>query len=275
MPQDPLLASKDQSLPVDTRTSSLARIHELTTELLHVEDMSGFLTRIADSVRELFHFDRVSISIIDEERGIFTDHALAGYKPEDEIEIDGNPTAFLKEEIMEDFREDCKISSIAYYIPVEKQTSPPDDFVAVKDREAASKPRKAPGRWHELDLLYFALYDQAGELIGYLQVDYPEDGMVPSADTVAEIELFASIAAVGIENSKIYQSVHSMLQENKARTENTLRLLELTRSVLRARGDKEHFSLDQERPKVGAGARSAPIRARSNGPQEIYSAGRH
>lgn len=233
MPQDSSLASGDSPSTVDTRTKSLARIHELTTELLHVEDISGLLKRIAESVRELFHFDRVCISIIDNERGIFTDHALAGYKLEDELEINSNPTAFLKEEILEDFREDCKISSIAYYIPVEKQTSPPDSFVVVKDREAAYMPRKAPGRWHELDLLYFALYDRGGELIGYLQVDYPEDGMVPSAETVAEIELFASIAAVGVENSKVYQSVHNLLQENQARTENTLRLLELTRSVLR------------------------------------------
>jgi signal transduction histidine kinase/uncharacterized protein YigA (DUF484 family) len=212
---------------------SLSRTFELTIELLHVEDIATFLKRIAESVREIFGFQTVSISILDDEKGIFTDHAMAGYTPEQETEIRKNKDAFSKEEILSDFRDDCKVSKIAYFIPAEKQKSPLSDFVAVRDREAAARPRSSPDAWHELDLLYFALLDRRGDLIGYMQVDYPANGKIPSIQTVEELELFAGVAAVGVENSRMYRRTLDLLQENEVKTSRTLRLLELIQSVLR------------------------------------------
>jgi len=222
-----------QALSPDKRMKSLSRIYELTANLLNVEDMSAFLQKIAESVRELFGFDRVSISIADDARGIFTDHALAGYPPEVEEEIRGSQWAFEKDEILEDFREDCRISRIAYFIPAEKQTTAPTGFVGVRDPEAATRPRESEKSWHELDLLYFALLNRRGSMIGYLQADYPVDGNLPSREIVQEVELFATIAAVGIENFDTYRRMHDLLQENEVKTDRILRLLELIQSVLR------------------------------------------
>ncbi len=217
----------------DTHARSLTRIHELTTHLLDVGDISTFLQRVAESVSDLFGFERASISTIDEVKGVFTDHALVGYSAEEEVEIRTNEGAFLKDSILADFKDECKLTSTAYYIPVEKQAAPAEDFVAVKDQVAARSPRTSPGSWHELDLLYFSLHGRRGEMIGYLQVDYPKDGKVPSLAVIREIELFAGIAAVGIENSKVFRRVHDLLVENEGKTENLVKLLDLTRSVLR------------------------------------------
>ncbi|MGQ9588240.1 MAG: GAF domain-containing sensor histidine kinase [Thermoplasmata archaeon] len=222
-----------QPLSLEKRMKSLARIYELTANLLNVEDTTAFLQRIAESVRELFGFDRVSISIADDARGIFTDHALAGYPQDVEEEVRGSRWAFEKDEILRDFREDCRISKIAYFIPVEKQTSAPTGFVAVRNAEAAIRPRESENSWHELDLLYFALFNRRGSMIGFLQADYPADGKLPSIEIVQEIELFATIAAVGIENSETYKRMHDLLRENEVKTDRILRLLELIQSVLR------------------------------------------
>ena len=197
----------------DMRLRSLSRIYELTSELLHVEHMEVFLTSIAKSVSDIFGFDRVSISILDDEKGIFTDHAFAGYSEEDKREILSNPTSFTREEVLKDFREDCRISRIAYYIPCEKQTSTLDGFVAVRDKDAALQPRKSEDSWHELDLMYFALQNRMGELIGYLQVDYPGDWKIPPMETLQEIELFANIAAVGVENLNMFKRAQDLLEE--------------------------------------------------------------
>jgi len=226
-------AKPSQGDSLDRYYRSLAQIHALTIDLLDVEDISALLQRIAESVRETFGFGRVSLSILDSSKGVFTDHAMAGYSAEDEAEVRRREDAFSIEEMLADFREDCRISKSAYFIPAEKQKSSLDSFVVVDDREAALKPRKTPDSWHELDLLYFSLQDRRGEMIGFLQVDYPADGKIPSMETVAEIELFAGIAGVGIENSKYYRRAQDLLKENEAKTENTLKLLELTRSVLR------------------------------------------
>ena len=211
---------------------TLSSIFDLTAELLHVEDISALLKRIAESVKVQFGFERVSISILDEDREIFTDHAMAGYPPEAEEEIRASPEAFTVDDVLVDFRPDCKISRIAYYIPVEKQTAL-DTFVGIRDKEAAKASRKSPDSWHDMDLLYFALYNRRGTMIGFLQVDYPTDGKIPSGETVAEIELFATIAAVGIENSGIYKRSLAVLQENEVKTERLVRILELIQSVMR------------------------------------------
>lgn len=227
-PGSPITVGADEG-----RMKSLSRIFELTTDLLKVEDIGGILKRIAESVRELYGFDRVGISILDEAKGVFTDHAMAGYTREEEAEILADSQAFEIQEIMSDFKEDCRISKISYYVPMEKQTSGLDSFVAVRDRERALKPRPSADSWHELDLLYFVLYNRKGAMIGYMQVDYPKDEKIPSKVTIAEIELFAGIAAAGIENSELYKRTQELVAENELKTERMMRILELIQSVLR------------------------------------------
>jgi len=232
MTQVPTLLSKPTDL-TNRRMQSLSRCFELTTELLNVEDISAPLQRIAESVKEIFGFRLASISILDDAGGIFTDHAMAGYTLEEEAEIRDNPQAFARDEVVADFKEDCRVSKIAYFIPVEKVTGTLDSFVVVHDREGARLSRRSPDSWHELDLLYFMLLNRRGNLIGYLQVDYPLDGKLPSLETVEEIELFAGIAAVAIENSKMFKRANDLLFENEVKTTRILQLLELIQSVLR------------------------------------------
>ncbi|MBU0624611.1 MAG: GAF domain-containing sensor histidine kinase [Candidatus Thermoplasmatota archaeon] len=232
MKEVPTLPS-DPNYKADRRVDSLARTFELSVELLHIEDITAFLQRIAESVKEIFKFQSVSISILDDERGLFTDHAMAGYSPSAQEEILSTPSAFERDEILADFREDCKISKITYFIPFEKQESPISDFVAVRDKNGATRSRLSPESWHELDLLYFALLNRHGDLIGYMQVDYPDDGKIPLRQIAEEIEVFAGIAAVGIENSKMFKRTLDLLSENEIKTNRILRLLELIQSVLR------------------------------------------
>jgi len=232
MKEAPTLPS-ESDYATERRMQSLSKTLELTIELLHVEDITAFLQRIVESVKDIFKFQRVSISILDDERVVFTDHAMAGYSSEDEAEIRSTPSAFARDEILADFRDDCKISKITYFIPFERQASPVSSFLAVADKEAATKPRRSPESWHELDLLYFALLNRRGDFIGYMQVDGPEDRKVPSRQTAEEIELFAGIAAVGIENSKMFRRTLDLLNENEIKANRILRLLELIQSVLR------------------------------------------
>ncbi len=140
MKDAPTLPS-DPDYNADIRMHSLSRTFELSIELLHVEDITAFLQRIAESVREIFKFQRVGIAILDDERALFTDHAMAGYPQSVEEEILSSPAAFGRDEILSDFRDDCKISKITYFVPFEKQESPISDFVAIRNKDEATKPR--------------------------------------------------------------------------------------------------------------------------------------
>jgi len=211
----------------------LARVNELAGDLLHVEDISVLLRRIAESVSEIFRFQKATISILDDRNEFFARHSMAGYSPEEEAEILSKPEFFSRDEILNDLRDDCKISKIAYYIPVERHKAPAETFLAVMDRDAAQRPRATPDSWHELDLLYFALLSRKGDIIGYLQVDYPKDGKLPSKEAVELIELFANLAALGIENSNMFRRIQSLLTENEVKAMRMVKLFELIQSVLR------------------------------------------
>jgi len=217
----------------ERRLQSLARIYELISQLMAVEDVGRLLKRTAESVREIFGFDLVGISILDDKGEYFAQHATAGYTPEEEREILGAQELFTRDAILRDFRDDCKVSRIAYYIPVEKQGSSLSEFVVVRDKEAAQMPRKSREAWHELDLLYFALLSKRGDVIGYLQVDYPTDGLIPSVETIGLIELFANVAAVAIENSNMYRRTLDLLRENEEKSQRIVKILDLLRSVVR------------------------------------------
>lgn len=228
----PFPPSRPEEHP-ERRLQCLSRIYELTSKLMVVEDVDKLLKRIAESVREIFGFDLVGISILDDRGEYFVPHALAGYSPEEEKELVMAPRLFARESILRDFRPDCKVSNIAYYIPVEKHGAPSSEFVVVRDRKAAEQPRRSMDAWHELDLLYFALLSRRGEVIGYLQVDYPMDGLIPSVETIGLIELFANLAAVAIENSNMYRRTLDLLQENEEKAQRIFKILDLLRSVVR------------------------------------------
>lgn len=217
----------------ERRVKSLARIYELTSGLLNVEDMSSMLTKVADSVRELFGFQLAGISILDEKTQNFTLHFMSGYTEEERKEIEDHPAIFSRRDIQADLKDDCKVSRIAYFIPVEKQKATVDDFIVVRDKDAGRANRKTPDSWHELDLLYFSLVSRRGDLIGYLQADYPIDGKLPSVQTVQEIELFANISAAAIENHNMYRRTADLLNENEIKTTGILKILDLLRSVIR------------------------------------------
>jgi signal transduction histidine kinase len=69
--------------------------------------------------------------------------------------------------------------------------------------------------WHEGDQLFVPL--TAGEeLLGYLTVDRPEDGLRPTDDKLEVLEIFANQAAIAIQNANLYSSIDQALDERVA-----------------------------------------------------------
>ena len=82
-----------------------------------------------------------------------------------------------------------------------------------------------PGRWHPEDVLIVPLYsprdkgvpphplgrDKSGpytsmnKLLGFLSLDDPEDGKLPTLESIEIVELFASQASIAIDNARIFQ----------------------------------------------------------------------
>ena len=62
------------------------------------------------------------------------------------------------------------------------------------------------GGWHPQDMLMIPLYSPRNrKLLGVLSLDDPEDGKVPTLESIEVVELFANQAAIAIDNARIFQ----------------------------------------------------------------------
>jgi signal transduction histidine kinase len=78
-------------------------------------------------------------------------------------------------------------------------------------------PRSAPDAWHERDTLTLVLPDRDGTMLGYLSVDAPLDGKVPSRDTLRRMQLFVNLVGLGLANSRAH---HAEIERRRILEEN-------------------------------------------------------
>ena len=66
--------------------------------------------------------------------------------------------------------------------------------------------RSFPDEWHELDYIDFIMYKKDGSLLGYLEIDEPDNHKVPGNETLRAIEIFSDLAAIAIQNAELYSN---------------------------------------------------------------------
>src|SRR5512136_2136381 len=65
--------------------------------------------------------------------------------------------------------------------------------------EQVGLPRTAPDQWHEADSYRYVARDDAGEILGLLEIHYSLDNKLPSKDVVESIDAFVDLAAIALE----------------------------------------------------------------------------
>jgi len=191
----------EESLLADTRTkiAQMSRILELTSSVMFMDDLDSLLQRTAEAAVSSFGFRRCHLALLDEPKGVFEIRAFTGYP--DWVEP-GRSVPLSR--VMMDLEDEFRIGKAAYYVPFEKQKYGIEAFDFLAHPENAAVPRPAPGVWHERDILVLALRDRSDRLIGYMQLDEPDDMRVPGKDHLETLEILGGIASIGIENGRLY-----------------------------------------------------------------------
>ena len=190
------------------RASQISRILGFARKVLALEDPDRVVSHILTILQELFGFQGTSIILLDEKEKCYRYVAMAGYTP-DEVEYAKTlriPTEAIHFDILPEFL----VGRNAYYLPAEElpdhrliwEIYTPDSFDELKKKK--NLPRTHPGAWHPLDNLLFVIQNRQGRVIGVLYVDKPRDGMIPRADTIDGVGIFASLVSVALENAKNY-----------------------------------------------------------------------
>jgi methyl-accepting chemotaxis protein len=73
--------------------------------------------------------------------------------------------------------------------------------------------QRAPNAWNPDDVFFVPLYSlREQRLIGMISLDLPEDGRIPSVETVEVIEMLAMQAATALDTARLFQERHQERQ---------------------------------------------------------------
>jgi len=192
------------------RVRGLESLLHITARIHSFRDRDSLLTEIAESVRKSLGFRLSLLRIYDPGEKIFEAKAFAGLNEEDQDYLRNMPLSLAQ------FRQmtlpQFKISN-SYYIRHGSQGYEE----AAADALETNLGRRDLGddEWDERDMLIVPLVSPDGEITGYLSVDDPISGKVPSRNTIEMLELFARQAATAIDSAALYSRLDRQNRELK------------------------------------------------------------
>ncbi|GCF09077.1 methyl-accepting chemotaxis protein [Dictyobacter arantiisoli] len=159
------------------------------------------LQQIVNSTAACTGFKLVCINLLDQSGSMLHAAAATGLPAELWRKLRENPNSLSV--ILNMLRPEFRISQ-SFFIPHGHEDELAEvSFVTVRSSEGKVY---RPGQWHPEDVLIIPLYwSNKQEMIGCISLDDPADGLVPTEDTIEMAELFASKAAIAIENARKFQ----------------------------------------------------------------------
>ncbi|MGQ9587731.1 MAG: sensor histidine kinase [Thermoplasmata archaeon] len=177
-----------------------------------VEPLEELMQKVVDTIAEAFNMKRVILGALDEKTGMFYPKALHGYTADQALAIKRN--GYTLERMKGDLAERFRIGRRCYYIRAEDQyVWHDDDDVYILNPEKVDVPRESPSDWHELDYIDFVMTDRLGNWIGWLEINEPGDGKVPSKGVLDRIQILSDLTGIAIENAKMYEEVVSAMKD--------------------------------------------------------------
>ena len=191
----------------------LEHLLAITHDILQAQGITAPLELIAQSVGRLFGWRYVTIVAADEPGGELYRRVLLGW-PEhvlrerlgEHISRDGVGTILLPE---------FEVLPHCFYNPAEREVF--WERAIYLGEATGQEPRPTADAWHERDSLTLVLPDRDGEMQGYISVDGPIDGKVPSIDTLRQMQLFVNLVGLALANARAHQTEierRQLLEEN-------------------------------------------------------------
>ena len=183
-------------------------LSHIANEILQRKNLDDILDTVAHAIQNYCGYGRVIIFLLDE--AFETTHlAFSGLTETEKAEALRHHLS--PEERRSIFQKKFKVGE-SYYIPHHEV---PWSDAGVKSR---MKPEQMRG-WHPDDFLFIPLYGEGRKVVGLISVDDPADGKAPTAVSLAPVELFATQAAIAIENAWLYNQIsqYTELLESKVR----------------------------------------------------------
>jgi PAS domain S-box-containing protein len=185
--------------------SWLKSLLDVSNAMQSALEVGKVLETIAEAVRKLLGFSLVAVSTIGEDKMVRV-RALAGLDGDGKNKLADliTPWEIFSHPMQERFR-----VSRSYLIRHENY-----DWGLEYKGEVyiPDLGERTEGEWHCKDALRVPIVTREGRTIGILSVDDPIDRRLPSLETIQALEMFATQAAIAIENANLFQETRDRLR---------------------------------------------------------------
>ena len=189
----------------DLGSAAISSILEVTSQFLYVDSLDALLQKIVKAVAETFGLSAVTIGIVNRDTGLYEIRAACGFEPPLDAQI--RRIKYTPERMTRDLRPEFLIGRNTYYVPAESWELDDEDLLFVRHPERSDNARRFPDEWHENDYIDFLMYERNGNLLGFLEIDEPDNHKVPDDNTLKAIEVFSDLASIAIQNAELYDNV--------------------------------------------------------------------
>ncbi|HEX6109594.1 MAG TPA: GAF domain-containing protein, partial [Ktedonobacteraceae bacterium] len=192
------------------RTQQIKELIRLGNVLRAESGLNEVLQQVVASISTCTGFRMAVINLVEDNSDKTSPVAFAGGLEEGNRLISENPLTV--EQMHRLMRMEFRISQ-SYFIPHQYA----DLYADVVGSVDKSVDDYEPGGWHPEDLLIVPLFSpRQKKLLGVLSLDDPEDGRIPTVESMEMVELFANQAAIAIDSARIFQereAEHVVLEE--------------------------------------------------------------
>lgn len=209
---------------------------KLANQLQSSLELDAIVRVIATALSETFGFREATVYLADAEGVQFHARATVGEFPEYDRELFNRPVPrHIWDQL---FQERYQIGS-SFFVDHRVHAWTEEQLYYLPPLELG---RRDPGEWHQEDDLLVPLFDKDHDLMGVLDLYDPADRSLPTLDLIKSLEVFATHAAVAIENARQYHRLDTATTALESQLSLRHALLELSAALLSTLDERQVFA---------------------------------
>src|SRR5438270_807941 len=192
------IETAQQSARMARHRASLEQLLEVSSTLTAAQSTQSILETVCRGIHTALGFQKVSIELVDLETGLLRSRASSGWEADDPAVL--RPVPF--EPMRGLFDPQFEVSG-CYLVPNDEARARIDvDHIKYRSQSNGRGPHAWNHHW-----LLVPLYGRKGEAMGFIWADDPEDRLVPSAERLQALRVFANQATTALYAAEQFEQM--------------------------------------------------------------------
>jgi diguanylate cyclase (GGDEF)-like protein len=192
------IETAQQSERTARHRASLEQLLEVSSTLTAAQSTQAILETVCRGIHTALGFHKVSIELVDTETGLLRSRASSGWAADDPAVLRAVPFDPMRALFDPEFA-----VSGCYLVPSEaaRERIGPETI-----RYSSQRNGRGPHAWNHHWLLV-PLYDRNGEEMGFIWADDPDDRLIPSAERLQALRVFANQATTALYAAEQFEQM--------------------------------------------------------------------